>query len=205
MRANPRLFILIGLLFLGINFGHLYAGGKSPSLQGVVAEIEDISAKLASHEAEIVMLSERLDEQDSKCQKLTATKPETLAQKIRELESDQKALAKTLAVLTASVKDLQTNLQSKLQEIQKDHKALAQDLRLVRRSLLALVDSSSPGAYADFSDSVPEHIYIVCQGDSLSKIAKKYKLSVTELKKINKLDSDAIYAGQRLCLQRNKQ
>ncbi|ACZ32669.1 lysM domain protein [Chlamydia pneumoniae LPCoLN] len=205
MHAKLSFFILLSLLFSGIDCCRLHAAGRSPSLQGVLAEIEDISAKLASHEVEIVMLSERLDEQDSKCQKWTAAKPETLAQKIRELESDQKALAKTLAVLTTSVKDLQTNLQSKLQEIQKDHRALAQDLRLVRRSLLALVDSSSPGAYADFSDPVPENIYIVREGDSLSKIAKKYKLSVTELKKINKLDSDAIYAGQRLCLQRNKQ
>ncbi|SPN73894.1 Peptidoglycan endopeptidase LytF precursor,autolysin,spore coat assembly protein SafA,LysM domain [Chlamydia serpentis] len=204
MRANLKICIFTSFALLKINCGYLDAAGKTPSFQGVLAEIEDISTTLASHETEIAMLTERLDEQDSKYQKIVKIKPEAFAQKIRELESDQKTLAKTMAVLTTSVKDLQANLQNKLQEIQKEHQALTQDLRLLRRSLLALVDSSSPGAYVDLSDPVPEHIYIVCEGDSLSKIAKKYKLSVTELKKINKLNSDAIYVGQRLCLQRNK-
>ncbi|WP_143290423.1 LysM peptidoglycan-binding domain-containing protein, partial [Chlamydia psittaci] len=48
-------------------------------------------------------------------------------------------------------------------------------------------------------------IYIVSPGDNLSSIAKKYKISVNELKKINKLNSDLIYTGQRLCLPMNTQ
>ncbi|ANH78581.1 LysM peptidoglycan-binding domain-containing protein [Candidatus Chlamydia sanziniae] len=179
--------------------------GKPPPLQALLAEIEDATVRLSSHETEIAFLVERLDEQDTKLQKLSSTKPEQLAQKIHQLEVDQKTMAKTLAVLTASVKDVQATLQNKLQEIQKEYKILSQDLRLVRRSLLALVDGSTPGAYPDFSDAVPDYIYIVNPGDSLSKIAKKYKLSVTELKKTNKLDSDIIYTGQRLCLPTSKQ
>ncbi len=40
--------------------------------------------------------------------------------------------------------------------------------------------------------------YVVRRGDSLSKIADRYSMSVTELKRINGLKSNNIYPGQRL-------
>ncbi|MED3563145.1 LysM peptidoglycan-binding domain-containing protein [Bacillus xiapuensis] len=40
--------------------------------------------------------------------------------------------------------------------------------------------------------------YVVKNGDSLSKIAVKYKSTVAELKKLNQLKSDRIYVGQKL-------
>ncbi len=40
--------------------------------------------------------------------------------------------------------------------------------------------------------------YKVESGDSLWKISTKFKLSITDLKKLNNLDSDQIYAGQTL-------
>ncbi|OIK10593.1 hypothetical protein BIV60_20445 [Bacillus sp. MUM 116] len=40
--------------------------------------------------------------------------------------------------------------------------------------------------------------YVVKNGDSLSKIAVKYKTTVAELKKLNQLKSDRIYVGQKL-------
>ncbi|AGW38405.1 N-acetylmuramoyl-L-Ala amidase [Chlamydia pecorum PV3056/3] len=186
-------------------FGAISASARTPSLQAVLAEVEDAAAKLHSHESELLLLTERLDEYDTRLHKLLSAKPEELAQKIQQLEKDQKVLAKTLATLTSSLKEMQNSLQSKLQDLQKDYKLLSQDLKFFRRSLQALVDGSTPGAFPDFSDPVPSHIYIVSPGDNLSSIAKKYKISVNELKKINKLNSDLIYTGQRLCLPMNTQ
>ncbi|WP_407644857.1 LysM peptidoglycan-binding domain-containing protein [Chlamydia crocodili] len=180
------------------------AGGKTPSIQTVLAEVEDASAKLLCHEAEIQILVDRIDEQDGKIQRLSSVKPESLTKQIQQLEIEQKTLAKTVAVLTASVKDIQATLNNKLQEIQKDHKTLSQDIRLLRRSLLALVDGSPPETYTDFSDEVPAHIHIVRPGETLGKIAAKYKIPISELKKLNKLNSDVIYANQKLCLPENK-
>ncbi|MED1471911.1 peptidoglycan endopeptidase [Bacillus salipaludis] len=40
--------------------------------------------------------------------------------------------------------------------------------------------------------------YVVRSGDSLSKIAVKYRTTVSELKKLNNLKSDRIYVGQKL-------
>ncbi|BAE80808.1 N-acetylmuramoyl-L-alanine amidase [Chlamydia felis Fe/C-56] len=178
--------------------------GKSPSLQAVLAEVEDASAKLLCHEADIQMLADRIDEQDSKIQKLSSTKPDALTKQIQQLEIEYKTLAKTVSVLTASVKDIQSTLQNKLQEVQQHHKTLSQDIRLLRRSLLALVDGSSPETYTDLSNEVPSHIHVVQPGETLGKIATKYKIPVAELKKLNKLNSDVIYANQKLCLPEHK-
>ena len=43
--------------------------------------------------------------------------------------------------------------------------------------------------------------YVVKSGDTLSGIARKYNTTVTNLKSLNKLSSDAIYVGQKLTIQ----
>ncbi|MBQ8498905.1 LysM peptidoglycan-binding domain-containing protein [Chlamydia sp.] len=182
-----------------------YGAGKAPSLQVILAEVEDTSSRLQSHQNELVMISERLDEQDTKIQQLASAQDGKLPQQVRQLETDQKALAKTLAVLAQSVQDIRASVQNKLQEIQQEQKNLAQNLRALRNSLQALVDGSSPENYMDFlAGETPEHIHIVKQGETLSKIASKYNIPVLELKKLNKLSSDTIFTDQRIRLPKKK-
>lgn len=151
------------------------------------------------------MLSERLDEQDTKLQQLSSAQDHNLPRQVQRLEIDQKALTKTLSVLSQSIEDIRSSVQNKLQEIQREQKNLAQNLRALRNSLQALVDGSSPENYIDFlAGETPEHIHIVKQGETLSKIASKYNIPVVELKKLNKLNSDAIFTDQRLRLPKKK-
>ncbi|WP_235824711.1 C40 family peptidase [Bacillus salipaludis] len=68
------------------------------------------------------------------------------------------------------------------------------------------VSGSSSATYTTVSDdkkqSTPSKTttstYVVQSGDSLSKIAVKYRTTVSELKKLNNLKSDRIYVGQKL-------
>lgn len=174
-----------------------------PAMQTLLAEVEDVSSKVTCHDSELQIITERLDEQDSKIQRLSANTTEDIAKKLQKLEQDYKVLAKIVTRLTSSIQETQTSTLKRYEDVQKDFKALSQDIRLLRRSLLALVNGSSE-AYPDFSDNVPSHIHIVQPGETLGKIAAKYNISVTELKKINKLTSDVIYADQKLCLPENK-
>lgn len=170
----------------------------APSLQAMLAEIEDASSKLSAHETELSLLAERLDEQDTKLQKISSPQEGAVQQKLKHLEVEYKTLEKTVATLTATVKDLQNLVQQKLEEVRTNHKQLSQDLRLLRRSLHALLEDSSLEQSPDFADAVPSHLHVVAPGDTLSKIAARYHLSVAELKKLNKLNSDTIYTGQKL-------
>ena len=196
-----RLF-LIALMGFGYS---AYGAGKAPSLQVLLAEMEDTSSRLHAHQNELVMLSERLDEQDTKLQQLSSAQDHNLPRQVQRLEIDQKALTKTLSVLSQSIEDIRSSVQNKLQEIQREQKNLAQNLRALRNSLQALVDGASPENYIDFlAGETPEHIHIVKQGETLSKIASKYNIPVVELKKLNKLNSDAIFTDQRLRLPKKK-
>lgn len=196
-----RLF-LIALMGFGYS---AYGAGKAPSLQVLLAEMEDTSSRLHAHQNELVMLSERLDEQDTKLQQLSSAQDHNLPRQVQRLEIDQKALTKTLSVLSQSIEDIRSSVHNKLQEIQREQKNLAQNLRALRNSLQALVDGASPENYIDFlAGETPEHIHIVKQGETLSKIASKYNIPVVELKKLNKLNSDAIFTDQRLRLPKKK-
>lgn len=46
--------------------------------------------------------------------------------------------------------------------------------------------------------STKKYTYTVVKGDTLSKIAKKKKTTITKLKKLNKLKSNLIFVGQKL-------
>ncbi len=195
--------LILCCLGLGISVSSL-AASRAPSIQVLLAEVEDASAKIVAHESELMMLAERLDEQDSQLQKLSTVPSQQLSQKLRELEQEQKTLAKTVSVLTASVQTLQTTIQNKFQEVQASHKTLTQDLKLLRQSLLALVNDSSLEGVTDFTEAVPSHIHLVRSGETLNKIAAKHKISVAELKKLNNLSSDVIYENQKLYLPKKK-
>ena len=43
--------------------------------------------------------------------------------------------------------------------------------------------------------------YVIQAGDTLSKIGMQFGMTVQELKKLNKLDSDLIFVGQKLLFQ----
>lgn len=47
---------------------------------------------------------------------------------------------------------------------------------------------------------VPAKVYVVRKGDTLSKIAKRYRTSVDALRQHNRLDTDVIRLGQRLTI-----
>lgn len=60
------------------------------------------------------------------------------------------------------------------------------------------LSSSGSGGTASVPSSSPPEFYVVQRGDTLSGIARRYGLSVNELRRMNHLKSDVIIVGQRL-------
>jgi LysM repeat protein len=51
------------------------------------------------------------------------------------------------------------------------------------------------------NDTTNGHMHIVVQGDTLFGIARRYGLSIEELKRKNRLTVDTIFVGQKLICQ----
>lgn len=47
-------------------------------------------------------------------------------------------------------------------------------------------------------EAAPDPFHVVSRGDTLYSISKKYNISVMELKKLNHLNSENLYVGDRL-------
>lgn len=60
------------------------------------------------------------------------------------------------------------------------------------------VTTPAPAEKPPVVESASTSVYTIVSGDTLSKIGLQYKMSVTQLKKLNSLSSDMIYVGQKL-------
>ena len=58
------------------------------------------------------------------------------------------------------------------------------------------------GDKSKYKKQLTKHIYRVKRGDSLSRIAERYKVKVSKVKKWNNLKSDFIKIGQKLVIYR---
>ncbi|WP_213358228.1 LysM peptidoglycan-binding domain-containing protein [Chlamydiifrater phoenicopteri] len=177
---------------------------KIPISQLLEAELEELELKFSHHEAELALLSDRLDEMETKISSALLKDKNALQPKIASLESEQKKIKTSLTALASSLKETQTCLYEKLKALGENHELLLKDMKLLRRSLASLIDGSQPGEYPEIICESSKKFYTVQKGDSLWTISKKFQISPKELKKINKLNSDDIYAGQRLCLTSEK-
>jgi LysM repeat protein len=70
--------------------------------------------------------------------------------------------------------------------------------RIYAGQVLKVSGTASKPAKSDNKPLAKTTVYKVKKGDTLSAIAKKYKTSVSSLKKLNNLKSDMIYVGQAL-------
>ncbi|MGE7778628.1 LysM peptidoglycan-binding domain-containing protein [Peribacillus sp. NPDC097264] len=67
-----------------------------------------------------------------------------------------------------------------------------------------LPSSAKPANISTPKVNLTSNTYIIVKGDTLSKIANKHNLTLAELKKLNNLKSDLIYAGNKLIVSSSK-
>lgn len=73
----------------------------------------------------------------------------------------------------------------------------------IKKNINKLNDTNEVIYTENYTKLSPNKIYTVKKGDTLSKISKKNKLTVKELKSLNKLKSNKIFVGQKLVVNKN--
>ncbi|MEG0037172.1 MAG: LysM peptidoglycan-binding domain-containing protein [Victivallaceae bacterium] len=161
----------------------------SVSFSNLHAELEDITLSLKRYDSEISLIYDKFRDIEAEMKSrdsLSSDKSRT-----DKIESD-------LSRLNKDILSIKKDLGDSLTKLQNEYRTLNQELRLVRRSLLALINYSEPGETANLAIESPQNRYIVEKGDTLNGIAKKFHTSSDELKKMNNLQKDTIFAGQKL-------
>lgn len=172
---------------------------KDPAVQEMRLSLEQMGYKLHSQEIELQLTQERAHN----LEKSLAALKEELKSSPQEkgLEKRISALEKTHETLIADFKTLKTHAnetgsallqcQNQLNKIDKQLSSDIQSLKTSLNSMLTLLQGAS----------LPEkRTYTVKSGDSLGQIALEQKTDIKTLKKLNSLNSDIIYSGQKLLL-----
>jgi LysM repeat protein len=163
---------------------------NDPSIEELRMEVADLKHSLNSAKLEIDLLEERVaSAEDSK---KWSEKNETpafqkklgsLEKEIERIRGEIQHITQALEVARASLSDHSGHLSmldQKLSEIGKLRQTLSQISELTRAK--------------------EKIVYKVQPQDSLEKIARKYKVSVSSLQKENNLSTDHIQVGQKLVI-----
>ncbi len=178
-----HVFIVLGLLM-----GSWAAHARSPadlSAELIRIELADVKQELHAVQVNMELLEERMRKQELarlKMNKEPAVASPLIEQKIAALENDLKQLGAHYKQALSKIRELESHLaahESRLGEVVK----LKETLTSVSQAI-----------------AVPTAVktHRVQAGDSLEKIARQYKTTLSSLKQLNQLKSDQIIIGQTL-------
>ena len=149
---------------------------------------QELSYRLNSHQTELDLLLERLNNLESKIPK---SNPDNA--RITALESSQKNLADDLKTLKSHLEKTNSSLNKCEKQLANLDKQLTTDIASLKTSLKSMISLLQGGT--------KPQTYTVKPGDSLGKIAIDHKVSTKKLRELNNLKSDTIIVGQKLKLQ----
>ncbi len=160
----------------------------SLALREVLQEVADLRHALNNLQIELQILDEEVKQQES------TIKTKITPSQSKNTKGDDKVIH--LERRVESLEDRQNKIALhgvKIEEIEnslKEQKKLLLEISQLKSSLNSLANSLYP------EDSLT--LYKVKAGDSLEKIARLYKISVTSLKEANNLSHNKIIIGQEL-------
>ena len=213
-----KLYLFLPLFFAASLFGAPY--GK-PSLGSGVGEqrsaLDSVKHELNNHEAELHMLSERIDNQENI---LTSFKQQLMdahqnqkemfegssvssSEKMTSLEAINRSLVADLKQLRTHANESASTLAQYKQKIVDLEKAIdvqAQATDDLKDAVKAIMSALDVKETRSMSDDKSLKSYKVKAGDRLDKIAKAHQTTVKALKEVNHLTNDLIFEGQTLKL-----
>lgn len=213
---------LLAALFLIQTSGCVPPASKGSSQENLAIremriELDDLRHRLDGFALEASLLEEKIDTRlatsehlKEELRELQQMGSEDVSRKISEFESrvsiardKQKGMVADIRQLLTHANDTTSSLDQQRKKIsgfeadlEKREKRLEDKLSHLKTavgSLIKLIEDNK----GNLSSA---RIYTVKEGDSLDRIARKYKTSVDDLKKVNRLDTDLIVIGQELKL-----
>ena len=181
-----------------------------------------LSHRVNNCEVEIEMLKNNLQSQEESRAQLykdMETSLSSMKKVMKEIESQasepkqkmQKAIQgfeADLLSMKAHVNQLSTKIQesnSTLSQLKKEVAAHNASLKSIEEAIALLSKAISPSSTKETPKAVSKDgTYIIQPGDSLEKVARKYGMTVKELKELNHLSSSVIRVGQELKVNRSE-
>lgn len=172
-----------------------------------VGAIYDLQHDVENHEIELRMFEERLNTQETILdtlrqqfldsnlanQQMLKGNTVSLEKRVSNMDSNVTGMVKDLRDLQSHANDTAKALSQYKEKISGLEKQVGHMQHAVDSILLALqVD--------DPKEKEGRQVYEVKGGDTLEKIAKKHKTSVSRIKELNGLKNDRIFSGQKLTL-----
>ena len=192
---------IVGLLLCGcaaqLNSRQTSSYRSDVSIDELRLELADVQHALKATQVELSLLDERVKKEANT---LTSTTKQTAHSTIAQLEARVAHLEKLLEKATADLRNLSTHTTQALSQLHNlEHQVSSHEKRLdevvkLKGTLTSISNAIGQGPTSLSSTTS----YRVKAGDSLEKIARKYKVGVGELKAINNLNNDRIVVGQEL-------
>ncbi len=175
------------------------------AIREMTYDIADLKVSLQQALIEINALEDRIQTQEATLisyEKTTKSSAQIadLDKRMRDLSAQQHATASELKSLSAHATMTTSSLsgyRNKIQEL--ESKVSNQNSRLNEvGKLKQTLSSISKAMNTPKSDTFSAETYQVQSGDTLGSIALKHRTSVRKIKSLNNLNSNRIFAGQKL-------
>lgn len=193
MRYYSTCFLLCSLCLMGCSSRlavlHQDKHDNSLALREIREELADIKHELNNTQVELQILEEqyKTQEKDSKKTNSSSTQQDprisALEKKLTQLSNHGNQTSQYLNDCHAKIAELEKSLEHQ--------NALLTEIVQLKSNLSSLTTSLQ-------KDKLDTSLYKVKAGDSLEKIARIYKVSITSLKEENNLSNNKIMIGQEL-------
>lgn len=189
-------YLIIPLFFAAILNSAYPQQSENIALQQLKYSIGNIRNEVDNHESQIQMFDQRLNHQEIAIESLR----EELYKKGTHTstglsETKLNAIVDDIKKMRSHAKDLTEAIQQSQKRIAHVEQAIEQQ-GLNIKNLQAAVKSVLEAF--DIKDPAEPEFYQVKSGDSLDKIARRYKTTIQTLKDLNGLKNDRIRVGQKL-------
>jgi LysM repeat protein len=205
------------VLFLGGCGSHLANLGETHRQRDLAfdemrIELGDLRHAVQAQRTDLALLQERLQDQETLFEQTSKNKIHveplmarlsSLEKKLPLLEKQHERIINDMTLLKKLYEQSGTNvhnIQEKLSSLQLQIDQCSSRLSDIQQLKSTLTQVSR--AIGDKTNSTPSsnRRYRVKAGDNLDKIAKQQHISVSEIKRLNNLQSDKIFVGQELVL-----